>query len=463
MTTFDFDLFVIGGGSGGVRASRVAASLGARVALAERGRLGGTCVNVGCVPKKLFVYGADVQRQVSDAARLGWSIPSATHDWPVLRDNVLAEVTRLNGAYARVVEGAGAEILRGHARLDGPERVIFTNERGDERVIRARHVLLATGAHPHRPSFPGAELAWVSDDVFTLERLPKSVVIVGAGYIGLEFATIFAGLGVEVTVLARHDHVLPHFDAAVSTFVAKQLEARGVKVATYEDVVRIERAGDRLETHSLRGTVFTSEKVLLATGRRPETRGLGLETMSIAMRGAAVAVDAHYRTTAPNVHAVGDLVGHLQLTPVALAEGQALARTLFGGGEPQTIDYRAIPTAVFTTPTVATVGLTEDEARTRGTPVAIFETEFRPMKATVTGSVTRAFMKLVVDRDTDELLGVHVVGDDAGEMVQGFAVVVAMRGKKRDLDRTIGIHPTAAEELVTMRTATRIDPSAPSG
>jgi len=460
MTAYDFDLFVIGGGSGGVRAARVAASLGARVAMAERGRLGGTCVNVGCVPKKLFVYGADVQRQVNDAAKLGWHVPTATHHWPTLRDNVNAEVTRLNGTYARIVEGAGAEILRGHARLEGPERVVFRNEGGQERAIRARHVLIATGAYPHRPRFPGAELAWVSDDVFTLERLPRSVVIVGAGYIGLEFATIFAGLGVEVTLLARHDHVLPHFDRAVSEFVAKQLVARGVKVVFQEDVVRIERVGDRLDAHSAHGTVFSTEQVLLAVGRRPETRELGLETVGVAMRGAAVAVDAHYRTSAPGVYAVGDVIGHLQLTPVALAEGQALARTLFGGGEPQSIDYRAIPTAVFTTPTVATVGLTEAEARGRGTPLAIFETEFRPMKATVTGSPLRALMKLVVDRDNDELLGVHVVGDDAGEIVQGFAVVIAMHGKKRDLDRTVGIHPTAAEELVTLRTATRIDPVA---
>ncbi len=281
--------------------------------------------------------------------------------------------------------------------------------------------------------------------------------MVGAGYIGLEFAAIFASLGVEVTVLARHDHVLPRFDHAVSSFVLEQLSAQQIRVETHEEVERIERSGDRLQVHTTRGRRHEAERVLLAVGRDPAIEGLGLETLGVITRNGAIRVNAHYETSVPTVHAVGDVIGHNQLTPVALAEGMALSRTLFGAG-PETVDYRAIPTAVFTTPNVATVGLTEHEARERGHALAIFETSFRPMKATLSGSALRTFLKLVVDRDSDEVLGVHVVGEDAGEIVQGFAVALVCKAKKRDLDRTIGIHPTAAEELVTLRTATRVDP-----
>ncbi|MBX7195451.1 MAG: glutathione-disulfide reductase [Sandaracinaceae bacterium] len=455
MTAFDFDLFVIGGGSGGVRAARIAASLGARVALAERGRLGGTCVNVGCVPKKLYVHGAEVAHTLRDAAGLGWSVDGARHDWSSLHRRVADEVTRLNGVYERIVSGAGAQILRGEARIVAPHRVAFRDGTA-EREITATHVVVATGAKPRRPSFPGAALAWVSDDVFALEVLPRSVIVVGAGYIGLEFAAIFAALGVEVTVLARHDHVLPRFDAGISDFVIEQLRAQGIRVETHEEVTRIERASDRLRVHTVRGHHHEAERVLLAVGRDPATEGLGLEGLGVVLRHGAIRVDAHYATNVPGLYAVGDVIGHNQLTPVALAEGMALARTLFGSG-PETVDYRAIPTAVFTTPSVATVGLTEHEARERGHALAIYETSFRPMKATISGSTLRTFMKLVVDRDTDRVLGVHVAGEDAGEIVQGFAVALVCEAKKRDLDRTLGIHPTAAEELVTMRSATRVD------
>jgi glutathione reductase (NADPH) len=460
VSKFDFDLFVIGGGSGGVRAARMSAALGAKVALAERARLGGTCVNVGCVPKKLYVYGASVAGALRDAPGLGWNVGEASHDWSRLQRKVAAEVARLNGVYARVVSGAGAEILQGEARVLGPQRVALREGSG-EREITAEHILLATGAAPRRPALPGAELAWSSDDVFSLEALPKSVVVVGAGYIGLEFAGIFAALGVEVTVLARHEHVLPHFDLAVSQAVGKQLEAQGIRIRAGEDVARIERCADRLRVVTQRGHAHEAERVLLAVGRDPLVERLGLEAVGVTMRGGAVRVDAHHRTSVPTIHAVGDVIGHAQLTPVALAEGTALARTLFGSG-PETVDYRTIPTAVFTTPQVATVGLTERVARERGHRLAIFETEFRPMKATITGSAARTLMKLVVDRDTDAVLGVHVVGEDAGEIVQGFAVALVCGAKKRDLDRTIGIHPTAAEELVTMRTATRVDADGPA-
>lgn len=452
----DFDLFVIGGGSGGVRASRVAASLGAKVAMAERDRLGGTCVNVGCVPKKLYVYGASVTGDLRDARGLGWTLGEATHDWGTLQRAVTAEVARLNGAYERVVTSAGAEILRGEARIVGPHRVAFTDARGT-REVRAKHILVATGAAPRRPRIEGAEHAWVSDDVFTIERLPARVVIVGAGYIGLEFAGIFSALGVEVTVIARHDRVLPHFDRAVSKFVEAQLVLQGIRIVHGEDVVRLERTKDRLRAHGRHGGTFDAERVLFAVGRDPATDGLGLEAAGVETRKGSIPVDAHYTTNVASIHAVGDVVGHAQLTPVALAEGMTLARTLFGGQGPQTFDHRLVPTAVFTTPAVSTVGLTEEQARAAGHTLAIFETDFRPMKATITGSPIRMFMKLVVDRDSDALLGVHVVGEGAGEIVQGFAVALTCRATKRDLDRTIGIHPTAAEELVTMRTPSRVD------
>jgi glutathione reductase (NADPH) len=456
---YDFDLFVIGGGSGGVRAARIAGSLGARVALAEDARLGGTCVNVGCVPKKLFVYGADAGRQLAGAAGLGWTVQGVRFDWPTLRDRTAAEVARLNGVYERVVTGAGAEIFRARARLVSPQAVEVRDvASGATRVVRARHVVVATGARARRPAIPGAELGWVSDDVFTLERLPASLVVVGAGYIGLELAGVFSGLGVEVTVLARHDHVLPRFDRDVSRFVRAELEKVGIRVACHEEASRVELVSGRRVVHTERGNRHEAEAVLFAIGRDPNVEELGLEDVGVVLRNGAIRVDSSYTTSVPTVHAVGDVIGHVQLTPVALAEGMAVARTLFGEGGKQTVDYDGIPTAVFTSPAVATVGLTEAQARARGHRLAIFKTHFKPMKHTLTGSDERCFMKLVVDAASDRVLGVHVVGAEAGEIVQGFAVAVRCGATKAQLDATIGIHPTAAEELVTMRTAASIDP-----
>jgi glutathione reductase (NADPH) len=456
---YDFDLFVIGGGSGGVRASRIAASLGAKVAMAEDARLGGTCVNVGCVPKKLFVYGAEVGRQLAGAAGLGWSVAGARFDWPTLREGTAAEVRRLNGVYERVVTGAGAEVLRARARLVSPQAVETRDvATGATRTITARHVLVATGAQARRPAIPGADLGWVSDDVFTLERLPGSLVVVGAGYIGLELAGVFAGLGVEVTVLARHDHVLPRFDRDVSLFVRAELEKAGVRVACHEEATRVEAVAGRRVVHTERGHRYEAEAVLFAIGRDPKIAGLGLEDVGVVLRNGAIRVDSSYTTHVPTVHAVGDVIGHVQLTPVALAEGMALARTLFGEGGKQTVDYDGIPTAVFTSPAVATVGLTEADARARGHRLAIFKADFKPMKHALTGADERCFMKLVVDAVTDRVLGVHVVGGEAGEIVQGFAVALRCGATKAQLDATIGIHPTAAEELVTMRTPASIDP-----
>ena len=455
MTTYDFDFFVIGGGSGGVRASRIAAGLGAKVGVAERARMGGTCVNVGCVPKKLYTYGAHLAHDLEDAAGLGWSV-SRTFDWNVLRDNTAREVARLNGIYKGIVEGAGAEILRGDARLVSEQTVEVRDAAGKSRVVRARHVLIATGSKPRRPSIPGAELGWVSDDLFTLQSLPKRLTIVGAGYIGLEFAGIFAALGVQVHVVAKHLHVLPHFDHDVSEFVAKELAKQGIEVSVEDEVTSLERIVDGVRVHTKLGAHET-EAVLFATGRVPLIEGLNLDELGVKQRGGAVDVSDAYTTNLPWLHAVGDVIGHIQLTPVALAEGMTLARNLFGAGPAKKVDYTNIPTAVFTAPHVATVGLTESEARAAGKKLAIFKADFKPMRNTVSGSSQRAFMKLVVCRDTDKVLGVHVVADEAGEMVQGFAVALRCGATKADFDQTIGIHPTAVEELVTMRTPTSID------
>jgi glutathione reductase (NADPH) len=456
MTAYDFDLFVIGGGSGGVRASRIAASLGAKVGLAERARMGGTCVNVGCVPKKLFVYGAHLAHDFAESAAFGWSVPDRTFDWNVLRTNTSREVERLNGIYKKLVEGVGVEILEGDARLIGEHTVEVRDALGKARVVRARHVLIATGSTPRRPSIPGAELGWVSDDLFTLEALPKRLTIVGAGYIGLEFAGIFAALGVQVRVVAKHQQVLPHFDHDVSSFVAKELEKQGIEVSFHDEVTSLERTGDQLRVHTKHGA-HEASAVLFATGREPLIEGLGLDALGVVQRRGAVAVSEAYTTNLPWLHAVGDVIGHIQLTPVALAEGMTVARNLFGAGPKQTLDYAHIPTAVFTAPHVATVGLTESDARASGKKLAIYKADFKPMRHTVGGSPQRAFMKLVVCRDTDKVLGVHVVADDAGEMVQGFAVALRCGATKAQFDQTIGIHPTAAEELVTMRTASSID------
>lgn len=455
MTTYDFDLFVIGGGSGGVRASRIAAGLGAKVGMAERARMGGTCVNVGCVPKKLYVYGAHLAHDLAEAAGFGWQV-QRSFDWNVLRNNTAREVERLNGIYGNLVTGAGVELLHGDARLTAAHTVEVKDAHGQPRVVRARHVLIATGSHPRRPAIPGAELGWVSDDLFTLPKLPRRITIVGAGYIGLEFAGIFAALGVEVRVVAKHQQVLPHFDHDVSLFVARELAKQDIQLAFGEVVTSLEQLREGLRVHTTLGAHDT-DAVLFATGREPLTEGLNLDALGVTQRRGAVAVSEAYTTNLPWLHAVGDVIGHTQLTPVALAEGMTLARNLFGPGPAKKVDYANIPTAVFTAPHVATVGLTETEARASGKKLAIFKADFKPMRHTVSGASQRAFMKLVVCRDTDKVLGVHVVADDAGEMVQGFAVALRCGATKADFDQTIGIHPTAAEELVTMRTPASVD------
>lgn len=455
--SYDFDFLVIGGGSAGVRASRTAAALGKKTLLVEHGPLGGTCVNVGCIPKKLYVYAAETPRHVEEARGFGWTLETRGFDWSTLQQNKNREIARLNEVYARIVTQASAEIERGSARLVGERTVEITSSTGTRRVT-AEHVLVATGASARRPAVPGAELAWVSDDVFRLETLPRSIVVLGAGYVALELASVFAALGVKTKVLVRGPRILSSFDEDVATFVGKELARQHVELVYGADAARIERSASGLVVHDTTGRSFGAEAVLAAIGRVPASQDLGLESVGATLgRDASIVTSEFGRTNVPWLRAAGDVAGHAQLTPVALAEGMNVVHDLFAPERRRRVDLDRVATAVFTHPEVSTVGLAEHEARRRGHKLAVFQTEFRPLKHTVSGGLDRTFMKLVVDRDSDVVLGVHVAGDHAGEMVQGFAVALEVGAKKADFDRTIGIHPTAAEELVTMRTARSID------
>ncbi|MBK7151582.1 MAG: glutathione-disulfide reductase [Sandaracinaceae bacterium] len=454
MAEYDFDLYVVGAGSGGVRAARMSASMGARVGICEERYMGGTCVNVGCVPKKLFVYASEFGAAFRDAAGFGFTVPTPSFDWPTLVRNKDAEITRLNGIYESLLTGPGATVHHGRGRLVDAHHVEVNGQR-----FSARHILVATGGRPIRPSIPGAELGVTSEAIFSMPTLPKRALVVGGGYIGLEFASIFEGLGVTVTLVHRGDHVLTPFDHDVRTHVEAQLRARGIDVQLRTELASITRTDQGLEATLVRRdgareqTTLATDLVLFATGRRANTQDLGLEALGVVTgAGGEVRVDLDFRTNVPSVFALGDVIDRYQLTPVALAEGMALAKTLFGG-QPTRPDYDLIPTAVFTQPPVATVGLTEEAARARHPDdVVIFRSTFRPMKSVLSGSPDRALMKLVVRRSTDVVLGCHVVAPDAGEIVQGFAVALRCSATKAQLDATIGIHPTAAEELVTMRT-----------
>ncbi|MCA9615989.1 MAG: glutathione-disulfide reductase [Sandaracinus sp.] len=445
----DFDFVVIGGGSGGVRAARIAASFGAKVALVESGRLGGTCVNVGCVPKKLMVYGASFAERFHEARGFGWTFDSAPRfDWATLVDAREKDIRRLNGIYEKLLLDAGVTIVDGFGVFEEP-RVV----RVGERRLRGEHVLIATGGRSRIPPIPGAELGGSSDEFFALRELPKRVVVAGGGYIGVELASVFRALGSEVHVVHRNPELLNAFDHDVRRFFAEQLELHGITLHLGHTIERLDRDGASVVATLDDGTKLAADLQLAAVGRVPNTAKLGLEEVGVKTgRDGAVLVDDTFATSQQNVWALGDCIGRVQLTPVALAEGMALARRLFGGQPDASVDYDLVPTAVFATPEVATVGLTEEAAWHRGERPKIFRSTFRPMKHTLSGLPYRMMMKLVVCEVTDRVLGVHVVGPDAGEIVQGFAVALRAGATKAQLDATIGIHPTAAEELVTMRT-----------
>jgi len=447
MSSDSFDLFVIGAGSGGVRAARMAAQRGARVAVAEAAPLGGTCVNLGCIPKKLYSYAAHYADAFEESRGFGWAIADAPRfDWATLKANRAREIARLNGIYADLLNGAGVTILRGRATLRAHDRVEV-----DGREFEARHVLVATGARPSVPVLPGHELAVTSDAMFDLPVFPKRLVVVGGGYIACEFASIFAGLGAQVTQLYRGEQVLRGFDDDIRHFVAAEMGRQGVALRTRADLTAIERAGGALRAMLADGSTLAADTILYATGRRPNTEGLGLGELGVALSpNGAVVVDAHYRSSVPTIHALGDVIDRVQLTPVALAEAMALVDRLFGDGT-RSVDYGLIPTAVFTDPSIGSVGLTEHEARERHGDVRIFRSEFKALKHTLSGRHERTLMKLVVDAASDRVVGLHMVGADAGEIVQGFGVALKAGATKAQFDTTIGIHPTAAEEFVTMR------------
>jgi len=447
MADFDLDLFVIGAGSGGVRAARMAAAAGARVAIADPGPLGGTCVNAGCVPKKLLLYAAELGDGFDDAVGFGWTTTGRSFDWKRLIANKDLEIARLNRVYGRLLDDAGVTLLRDRATVLGPHEV----EAGGKRLSAAR-ILVATGGRPQRLGIPGDELAITSDEAFHLAELPRRVLIAGGGYIAVEFAGIFRALGSEVTLMYRGPLFLRGFDDDLRNQLAEEMQARGVRLCFSCCPAEIRHGEPGLEIAATDGSLHRADQVLLAVGRQPTSRGFGLELVGVELDGdGAVVVDRHSRTRVPSIWAIGDVTNRRNLTPVAIAEAMAFVATELHG-TPRTIDYERVPTAVFSQPSLATVGLTEEDARRRhGDDVVIFRSRFRPMKHTLSGRDEHALMKLVVRRSDDRVLGVHVLGPDAGEIVQGFAVALTAGATKAQLDATLGIHPTAAEELVTMR------------
>lgn len=443
---YDYDLFVIGAGSGGVRASRVAAQLGARVAVAEERYLGGTCVNVGCIPKKLLVYASEFSDAFADAAGFGWTVGASRFDWGALIANKDKEIARLNGVYERLLTTAGVTIIDGRATLLDAHTVAIGSER-----ITARYMLVAVGGWPAAPRIPGAELAISSNEAFHLHAMPERAIVVGGGYIGVEFAGIFRGLGAEVTLVHRGDLFLRGFDDDLRAALAGEMRKRGVALRFNTLLERIEKRGAGVRATLSNGETIDAALVLLATGRRPNTHGLGLEAAGVKMDGAgAIVVDRHSRTSVENIFAVGDVTNRRNLTPVAIAEGRAAAETMFGK-RAMAVDYENVPSAVFSHPPIATVGLTEMEARARFGAVDIYKSAFRPLKHTLSGRDERTLMKLVVEPKSERVLGCHMIGADAGEIIQGLAVALQCGATKRQFDATIGIHPTAAEEFVTMR------------
>lgn len=445
----EFDLFVIGAGSGGVRAARMAAQRGARVAVADDAPLGGTCVNLGCIPKKLYSFAAHYAESFEESHGFGWSGPAPVFDWAALKANRAREISRLNAVYATLLDDSGVRILRDRARVIGPNEVEVSGTRH-----RARHIVVATGGRPVVPDVPGAELSITSNEIFDLARFPRHLLVVGGGYIACEFASIFRGLGAQVTQLYRGEQVLRGFDDDVRNFLADEIRKKGVDLRTRADVARIERDADRLRVTLRDGSHVTADQVLYATGRVPNTAGLGLAELGVGLAAnGAVIVDEHLRTQVESIHALGDVIDRVHLTPVALAEAMALIDRLFGDGR-RALDYALIPTAVFTHPSVATVGLSEQAARERFAAVRIFRSEFKALRHTLSGSTERTLMKLVVDAASDRVVGLHMVGADAGEVVQGFAVAMKAGATKAHFDATIGIHPTGAEEFVTMREPT---------
>ena len=446
-TAFDYDLFVIGAGSGGVRTARVAASKGMRVAIAEASDLGGTCVNVGCVPKKLFVYASQFPELFEASKGYGWkSVDSANFDWNTLKDNKTAEISRLNGIYQKLLNDSGATIIQGRAKIQGPQRVSIN---GVE--YTAETILIATGGWPYIPDITGKELAITSNEIFSLDKLPKTATIVGGGYIAVEFAGILNGLGVETKLIYRGKQLLKSFDSDCSQKVTEGMVNKGVEVRLESNVSSISKQNQRLAVSLDNGEIITTDMVLYATGRKANIEGLGLENTAVRLtKSKAIKVDRNYCTDEPSIYAIGDVVGGIQLTPVAIKEAMALISHLYSKNSTK-LDYNNIPTAVFSQPELATVGLTEDQAREKYQEIAVYRSDFKPMFETLGQGNDRIFMKMIVDKASDRVLGCHMVGHNAAEIIQGIAIALKAGAKKSHFDLTIGIHPTAAEEFVTLK------------
>ena len=446
MSEMDFDLFVIGAGSGGVRAARMAASFGARVAVAEDRYMGGTCVNVGCVPKKLYVYASEYGKGFSDARGFGWQAEKPAFDWGTLRDNKKTEISRLNAIYRNLLGGVDAQLIDGRASIVDANTVAVNGQQ-----YSARKILIATGGWPHVPEFPGSEHAITSNEIFDLEHFPERLVVVGGGYIAVEFAGIFNGLGADVTQLYRGPLFLRGFDTDIRAHAAQEIAKTGVNLRFETNVNAITPSAHGLQLELTDGSTLEADAVLYATGRKPHLQGLGLENVNVTLNDdGTIAVDEHFRTSEPSIFALGDVTGGMELTPVALAEGMAFARREFDK-QAASPEYDFIPTAVFCQPNIGTVGFTEEEARAKFGDIELYKSSFKPMKHTISGRDERSFMKLIVDKASDRVVGVHMVGPDAGEIMQGIAIAMKAGATKAVFDNTIGIHPTAAEEFVTMR------------
>ena len=448
MAQYDYDLFVIGAGSGGVRAARLAAELGARVGIAEEYRIGGTCVIRGCVPKKLLVYGSRYGSELADARGFGWTCEGVRFDWPTLIHNVRREIDRLNGVYTRTLETAGVDRFLTHAALAGPHEVKLADRDG---ALSAKTILVATGSHPAIPDVPGKEHLISSNECFELEQLPASIVIIGAGYIGMEFASIFRGLGVAVTVLYRGEQVLRDFDMDLRDGVAEAMRNRGVDLRMNTDIASIEKEGGGYRVQLKRGDAISADLVMAATGRTPSTSGFGLQQLGVELgRNGRIVVDEFSKSSLDSLYAVGDVTDRKNLTPVAIHEATAFVETVFNE-RPTPVDHTLIPTAVFSQPEIGTVGLAEEKAREMYRSVDIYKAHFRPLRSMVSGRDEKMLMKLVVDMETNKVLGCHILGSDAAEIVQMAAIALKLGVTKAQLDATMALHPSAAEELVTLR------------
>jgi glutathione reductase (NADPH) len=445
LSDFDYDLFVIGAGSGGVRASRIAAGLGAKVAVAEERYFGGTCVNVGCVPKKLFSYAAHFHDDFQDSAGYGWESGAPGFNWSTLVANKDIEINRLNGIYEKILKSNNVTIFESRARITGPNSVSVNNK-----TVTAKHILLAVGGWPSVPGYPGSEHAITSNDVFYLDKLPKSIIVQGGGYIALEFASIFARFGVETTLVYRGDKLLRGFDEEIRDFITEEI-GHHVTLMLDDNIASISKENNGLKVLLTSGIELAADQMLAATGRTPMTTDLGLDSVNVELSSSGgIKVNEAFQTTEPSIYAVGDVIERVALTPVALAEGQIVARQLFGGPK-KDLSYENIATAVFCHPNIATVGLSEQEAIAKGLDIDVYTSKMKPLKHTLSGRNEYSFAKLIVNRNDDRVIGMHLVAADAGELVQGFAVAMNCGATKADFDNTIGIHPTLAEELVTMR------------